>query len=356
MPTFNPNVPQPGQKLDADVVRNQLNALNDKIDAVPAGPQGPQGPVGAQGEQGVQGAQGDTGPQGPQGDPGGTNPETDPVFAASEAAQFVAGDKAKLDSAVQKPTQAANQDTWIYSYRMGGLTTITLTDYATAAQGALADTALQPAANICVSGNLCGCNGIFFGGSATCGVMLGPQQVEIQIDPGGATQPVLRAFQRQLLGCPDPVNPVPTVAACWADGVLRDGAGNAYLTDISSLTAGAVTSLAGHNLSELSNDAGYMANPMTSDAIGAIIYNGWDGVNPGGTKARALPAGTIGQVLTIGRIDGMIAPTWGDLASANLTYTPANPGHWAGTPPATQAEFNDRIAAAIAGLLGTPIP
>ena len=32
---FNPNVPQPGQKLDADVVRAQLNALNDKIDALP---------------------------------------------------------------------------------------------------------------------------------------------------------------------------------------------------------------------------------------------------------------------------------------------------------------------------------
>ena len=221
MPTFDPNVPQPFQLFDADPIREQLNALNDKIDAIPAGPPGPQGP------QGDQGPKGDTGPQGPQGDPGGTNPETDPVFTASEAAQLVPGDKAKLDSA------------------------------------------LQPAANICVSGNLCGCNGIFFGGSATCGVMLGPQQVEIQIDPGGATQPVLRALQRQLLGCPDPVNPVPTVAACWADGVLRDANGQAFIT-------------------------------------GAI--------------------------------------------------TPGNPGLWAGTPPATQAEHNDRIAAAVASLLGTPIP
>ena len=83
MPTFDPNVPQPGDKLDADVVRNQLNALNEKIDAIPAGPPGPQGP------------------QGPQGPPGGTNPETDPVFNASEAAQLVPGDKNKLDSAVQ---------------------------------------------------------------------------------------------------------------------------------------------------------------------------------------------------------------------------------------------------------------
>ena len=86
MPIFNPNEPQNGEKVDADVLRDQFNCLNDKIDAVPAGPPGPQGPAG---------------PQGPQGEPGGVNPELDPVFAASEAAQFVPGDKAKLDSALQ---------------------------------------------------------------------------------------------------------------------------------------------------------------------------------------------------------------------------------------------------------------
>jgi len=32
---FNPNVPQPFQDLDANVVRNQLNSLKDLIDAVP---------------------------------------------------------------------------------------------------------------------------------------------------------------------------------------------------------------------------------------------------------------------------------------------------------------------------------
>ena len=111
----------------------------------------------------------------------------------------------------------------------------------------------------------------------------------------------------------------------------------------------------GTNVSALANDAGYMANPM-GPGIGDIIYNGWDGVNPGGVKPRTLPGGTEGQVLTVGRIDGMIAPTWGDLAGQNVGYSPANPGHWASPPPATQAEFNDRIAAAIAGLLGTPIP
>ena len=89
---FYPNLPQPGQGTDANVMRAQLNALNDKIDAIPAGPPGPQG---------VPGNDGAPGPQGPQGPPGGTTPETDPVFSASEAAQLVSGDKAKLDSALQ---------------------------------------------------------------------------------------------------------------------------------------------------------------------------------------------------------------------------------------------------------------
>ena len=83
MPTFNPNFPLDHSDAKAVEMRNQLNALNNKIDAIPAGPPGPPGP------------------QGPQGDPGGTNPETDPVFTASEAAQLVPGDKAKLDNAVQ---------------------------------------------------------------------------------------------------------------------------------------------------------------------------------------------------------------------------------------------------------------
>jgi hypothetical protein len=72
MPVFNPNEPQNGEVVDADVLRNQFNALHDEA----------------------------------------TAPETDPVFAASEAAQFVAGDKAKLDSALQPGTALAlNQST-----------------------------------------------------------------------------------------------------------------------------------------------------------------------------------------------------------------------------------------------------
>ena len=66
-----------------------------------------------------------------------------------------------------------------------------------------------------------------------------------------------------------------TVAARWPDGTLRDGAGNAFLT--------------GHNVSELTNDAGYITG----------------------------------------------------------AFSPANPGHWVGSPPATIAEAINRLAAAM---------
>ena len=202
MPIFNPNEPQNGEKVDADVLRDQFNCLNDKIDAVPAGPPGPQGPAG---------------PQGPQGDPGGVNPELDPVFAASEAAQFVPGDKAKLDSALQ---------------------------------------------------------------------------------PGG-------------------------------------------------------------NVSALGNDAGYLINPMSNTVVGEMIYNIWSDTAPGATMRARLAIGTPGQVLTATpdwQNGTGVFPAWRDLAGQNVGYTPANPGHWNGTPPATLAEMGDRLAAMLSNNGANPIP
>lgn len=38
------------------------------------------------------------------------------------------------------------------------------------------------------------------------------------------------------------------------------------------------------------------------------------------------------------------------------TYAPAAPSNWAGAPPSTQDAALDRIAAAVRGLLGSPIP
>ena len=198
MPTFDPNVPQPGDKLDADVVRNQLNALNEKIDAVPAGPPGPQGP------------------QGPQGPPGGTNPETDPVFQASEAAQLVPGDKAKIDNA------------------------------------------LQP----------------------------------------------------------------------------------------------------GSNVSALVNDAKYLVNPMSTVQPGDMVYTMWSDSSPGAVMNARLPIGTAGQILSAvpGWQNGTgVFPGWIDPASITA-YSPANPSHWNGTPPATLAEMGDRLAALLSNNGANPIP
>ena len=168
---------------------------------------------------------GPPGPQGPKGDPGSAGPEADPVFSAWLA--------------TQPPVSAFTNDAGFSKFNPNN------------------------------TGELYSCFGIFDGGNITNGVRVGGNQVDLQLYNGGQTVVVLSAGQKQLIGYADYANPVPLVAACWADGVLRDGNGQAFIT-------------------------------------GAI--------------------------------------------------TPGNPGLWAGTPPATQAEHNDRIAAAVASLLGTPIP
>jgi len=61
--SFDPNIPLTDSEMKSAEMRDQFNGLKTLIDAIPPAP-----------------------------------PETDPVFAASEAALFVAGDKAKLDS------------------------------------------------------------------------------------------------------------------------------------------------------------------------------------------------------------------------------------------------------------------
>ena len=71
MPTFDPNIPRDFTDAVAGEMRDQFTSLKDLIDAVPA-----------------------------------PRPETDPVFAASEAAKFVDGDKAKLDAALTVDSDA----------------------------------------------------------------------------------------------------------------------------------------------------------------------------------------------------------------------------------------------------------
>jgi len=42
--------------------------------------------------------------------------------------------------------------------------------------------------------------------------------------------------------------------------------------------------------------------------------------------------------------------------AGDIVYTAANPGHWAGSPPATPGEALDRLAAAVSNNGATPIP
>ena len=281
MPIFNPNEPQNGEKVDADVLRNQFNSLKDLIDIVPVGPAGPQGPAGAQGPQGGQGdtgaqgvqgtqggegAQGDAGvegAQGPQGVPGDTGPqgpagpattESDPIFAASAAAQFVLGDKAKLDSALQSVVLTGHNVSELAN-DAGYLTSVVETEPVFTAW---LNTGTAEFKSLNMTGVLP--QGIFWYNAAGFWVSAGGLVAQ---DMQGMWSVLFD--HRQLSAGPEATR---TIAATWADGTLRDGAGNAYSTG---------------------------------------------------------------------------------------AYSPANPGYWAGTPPATLAAAMDRLAAAVSGNGATPV-
>jgi hypothetical protein len=53
MATFDSTRPVNGDLIDADLLRDNFNALKTLIDAVPAGPQGPPGNDGAPGAEGA---------------------------------------------------------------------------------------------------------------------------------------------------------------------------------------------------------------------------------------------------------------------------------------------------------------
>jgi hypothetical protein len=77
MPTFDPNHPQNGDRVEADLLRNNFNALNDRdgelaaqIAAIPAGPKGDPGIPGRDGIDGQPGIAGRDGIDGQPGNPG----------------------------------------------------------------------------------------------------------------------------------------------------------------------------------------------------------------------------------------------------------------------------------------------
>ena len=100
-----------------------------------------------------------------------------------------------------------------------------------------------------------------------------------------------------------------------------------YLNDISSRTAGAVASLASHNVSELANDAGYL-NDISTRTAGAVA---------------SLTGHNVSELTN-------------DAGYLTGAYGPANPGYWAGSPPATLAEMGDRLAAMLSNSGATPVP
>ena len=63
--SFDPNLPQNGQPLDADLIRVQLQGLAQMIETIPVGPQGPAGEAGSIGPAGAKGEPGPPGPEGP---------------------------------------------------------------------------------------------------------------------------------------------------------------------------------------------------------------------------------------------------------------------------------------------------
>ena len=113
----------------------------------------------------------------------------------------------------------------------------------------------------------------------------------------------------------------------------------------------------GSNVSALSNDAKYLVNPMSTNAPGDMVYTMWSDSSPGAVMNARLPIGTPGQILASvpGWQNGTgVFPGWIDPASITA-FSPADPTKWAGSP-ANLNEAVNRMAAAIATLLGTPIP
>ena len=113
----------------------------------------------------------------------------------------------------------------------------------------------------------------------------------------------------------------------------------------------------GSNVSALANDAKYLVNPMSSNAPGDMIYTMWSDSSPGAVMNARLPIGAAGQILSAvpGWQNGTgVFPGWIDPASITA-FSPNDPTKWASSP-ANLSEAVNRIAAAIATLLGTPIP
>jgi len=136
----------------------------------------------------------------------------------------------------------------------------------------------------------------------------------------------------------------PTGNGSGLSGVLKDA--TAFATAAQGATAdsalqpngdgselsGVLTTLSGHSVSELANDAKYLVSPFSTTNPGDMIYTEWSDSSPGAVMTTRLPIGTAGQVLAVatGWQNGTgLFPTWIDpvipTASAVLTASSITP-------------------------------
>ncbi|MEI6085863.1 MAG: hypothetical protein WCS70_16385, partial [Verrucomicrobiota bacterium] len=75
----------------------------------------------------------------------------------------------------------------------------------------------------------------------------------------------------------------------------------------------------------------------------------------GGTGVAGSFAWADPPVVVATWADGTLKDAGGNAFSTGA-YSPANPSHWSGSPPATVAEALDRLAAAVSNTGANPIP
>ena len=222
-------------------------------------------------------------------------------------------------------------------------------DFATAAQGTLANSALQSLSGHSVSELS---NDTGFIGDA-------PFDGNVYVRYAGdwyQQTSVLSSFTNDMGYLTSAWSPSGTVAY-HGDNVSEFTNDAGYLTSISGLYADAVFSLSGHSVSELTNDAGYITSAsiptnvssFTNDA--GYLTSETDPDFSAWAAALALESLVPDNYLYL---DGS-----GAVHCRQLTFgynDATSPSAWSGTPPTSVNDAINRIAAAVAGLLGTPIP
>ena len=349
MSSFNPNEPQNGEIVDADLLRNQLNALNDEITAIPAGPAGPvgapgeqgvqgaqgetgaQGPEGAQGEPGVQGAQGETGPAGPAGAPGDTGPqgEQGPKGDTGDAIVGAVTGLVKADGAGN--IAAAIPDTDYQSPLTAGVDYLTPTGNGSGLTGVLTTLAGHNVSELT--------NDAGYVSATVLGVGLAGPVTLYGNAPAGSDDSDYLSFSTSSgpEGARVRIHGGRIALGLELTGRVDGGGAKLILGDQADLKGGGI------ELAVNPEDYEGHVKLVAGSYAGKIILQSTAGVVDG--------AGT--EFLTAGRNVSLLTNDAGYVTGA---YSPANPGQWATPPPATVAEALDRLASLASNAGANPIP